>query len=167
MTHRIGTMNTIAPHNIGPDSGPPTAPNTWAFAFNPTPAPAGTKFVILHFTGAAFPAANRLEVDLGYDMDVFNAAAGPDFWTRPIKVPSSNAITMRYITAGAAAGTWCLLSTAAANRWSPSTPPTPKSQPHESRRFSAGFAVCRAFLRATRFLRSHTQLGERSVCAAG
>jgi hypothetical protein len=104
MTHRIGTLNTITPVTIGPDSGPPTAPNTWAFPFNPPPAPTGTKFVILHFTGAVFPAANRLEVDLGYDMDVFNAADGPDFWTRPIKVPGSNAITMRYITSGSGSG---------------------------------------------------------------
>lgn len=104
MSHRIGTMNTIAPVTIGPDSGAvANPPNTWAFGFNPT-APTGTKFVILHFTGAAFPAANRLEVDLGYDMDVFAAADGPDFWTRPIKVPGSGTITMRYITSGSNSG---------------------------------------------------------------
>ena len=105
MSHRIGTMNTIAPVTIGPDSAAAaTSPNTWAFGFTPTPAPTGTKFVILHFTGAVFPAANRLEVDLGYDTDVFTAADGPDFWTRPINVPGSGTITMRYVTTGSGSG---------------------------------------------------------------
>jgi hypothetical protein len=105
MSHRIGTMNTIAPVTVGPDSGvAATSPNTWAFGFNPTPAPTGTKFVILHFTGAIFPAANRLEVDLGYDMDVFTASDAPDFWTRPIKVPGSGTIALRYIVSGSGSG---------------------------------------------------------------
>jgi V8-like Glu-specific endopeptidase len=105
MTHRIGTMNPISPVTIGPDSGAAaTSANTWAFAFQPTSAPSGTKFVILHFTGAALPAANRLEVDLGYDVDVFTNADGPDFWTRPIKVPGSGKINLRYVTNGSGSG---------------------------------------------------------------
>jgi len=64
--------------------------------------------VILHFTGASFPASNRLEVDLGYsggEMDVFTSADGSDFWTRPINVYSvGTTVTIRYITNGAATG---------------------------------------------------------------
>jgi hypothetical protein len=105
MSHRTGTMQPVAPITIGPDSGaPPSSPNTWAFAFTPTPAPSGTLFVILHFTGAAFPASNRLEVDLGYDTDLFTSVDGPDFWTRPIRVPASGVLTMRYITNGGGTG---------------------------------------------------------------
>ena len=105
MTHRIGTMNTISPLTIGPDSGAaPTSPNTWVLTFQPVPAPGGTKFVILHFTAAALPAANRLEVELGYDLDSFTSADGPDFWTRPINVPGSGTITVRYITNGSGSG---------------------------------------------------------------
>ena len=105
MSHRIGTMNTVGPFTIGPDSGAAPSPaNTWAFPFTPTPAPAGTKFVILHFTGAALPASNRLEVDLGYDMDVFTALDGPDFWTRPINVAPSGTIAIRYISNGSGSG---------------------------------------------------------------
>jgi len=105
MSHRIGTMNTVGPFTIGPDSGAAPSPaNTWAFTFTPTPAPAGTKFVILHFTGAALPASNRLEVDLGYDMDVFTALDGPDFWTRPINVAPSGTIAIRYISNGSGSG---------------------------------------------------------------
>lgn len=105
MSHRLGTVIPMGPITIGPDSGTAaTSPNTWAFGLSPAAAPAGTKFVILHFSGAAFPAANRLEVDLGYDMDVFNAADGPDLWTRPINVPASGTVTIRYITNGSSAG---------------------------------------------------------------
>ena len=63
---------------------------------------------MLHFTGASFPATNRLEVDLGYgggEMDVFTSADGTDFWTRPINVYAVGAtVTIRYITNGAATG---------------------------------------------------------------
>ena len=44
---------------------------------------AGTKFLILHFT-SALEGTDRLIVNLGYDVDVFTAASGTDFWTRPI-----------------------------------------------------------------------------------
>ena len=105
MTHRIGTRSTITPIVIGPDSGAAaTSPNTWVFVFKPPPAPAGTKFVILHFTDALFLGSNRLEVDLGYDVDRFDATDSPDFWTRPINVPVSGDVTIRYITNGSNAG---------------------------------------------------------------
>jgi hypothetical protein len=106
MSHRIGTFHVVPPtRTVGPDSGSPaTSPNTWLFDFLPDPAPTGTKFVILHFNGASFPASNRLEVDLGYDTDVFTAADGPDFWTRPIKLPPAGTVAIRYITNGSGSG---------------------------------------------------------------
>src|ERR1700687_4388798 len=109
MSHVTGTVHPVAPAvKIGPDFGPPTNPNTWSFNFAYAPAPSGTRLVILHFTGASFPPNNRLEVDLGYsggEMDVFTAADGTDFWTRPINVYAVGATaTIRYITNGAATG---------------------------------------------------------------
>lgn len=106
MSHRIGTFHVVPPTvTIGPDSGSPaTSPNTWLLNFAPDPAPTGTKFVLLHFNGVSFPASNRLEVDLGYDTDVFTAADGPDFWTRPIKLTGAGTVAIRYITNGSAAG---------------------------------------------------------------
>jgi hypothetical protein len=106
MSHRIGTLQVLSPTiTIGPDSGSPaSSPNTWLASFAPAPSPNGTKFVILHFTGAVFPASNRLEVDLGYDTDVFAAADGPDFWTRPIKLAVAGTVAVRYITNGGGTG---------------------------------------------------------------
>jgi hypothetical protein len=109
MSHVTGTVQPVSPVlKIGPDFGPPTSPNTWTVNFAYTPAPTGTKLVMLHFTGASFPANNRLEVDLGYgggEMDVFTSADGTDFWTRPINVYAVGAtVTIRYITNGAATG---------------------------------------------------------------
>ena len=106
MSHRIGTFQVLSPTiTVGPDSGSPaTSPNTWLINFTPVPAPTGTKFVLLHFNGVSFPASNRLEVDLGYDTDVFTAASGPDFWTRPIKLNGAAQVPIRYITNGSASG---------------------------------------------------------------
>ena len=109
MSHVTGTVQAVSPAlKIGPDFGPPTSPNTWTVNFAYTPAPTGTKLVMLHFTGASFPVNNRLEVDLGYaggEMDVFTSADGSDFWTRPINVYTVGAtVTIRYITNGAATG---------------------------------------------------------------
>ncbi len=107
MSHCIGTVQTVTPTvSIGPDSGAaPSSPNVWTVDFAYTPAPTGTKFVILHFSGASFPAANRLEVDLGYDTDVFTASDGADLWTRPINVYAVGpSVTIRYVTNGAATG---------------------------------------------------------------
>lgn len=108
MSHVTGTVQTLgAPLTIGPDSGsPPTSPNTWAIDFPHTPAPGGTKFVMLHFQNVNLPGTNRLEVDLGYGTDTFESADGGSFWTRPINVQAfaSGNIPVRYITAGAPAG---------------------------------------------------------------
>jgi len=107
MSHVTGTVQTVAPViTLGPDFGPATGPaNTWALTFNPAPAPGGTRLLILHFTAASLPANNRLEVDLGYDTDVFTSADGTDFWTRPINVYALAAgVPIRYITNGAATG---------------------------------------------------------------
>ena len=108
MSHRVGTIQQVAPVvQIGPDFGSPqNPPNTWAHNFAPTPAPSGTRFVILHFRNANFAANAVLEVDLGYDTDTFTAADGDEFWTRPINVAAlaSNQVPIRYVTAGAATG---------------------------------------------------------------
>lgn len=100
MSHRLGSVVTLgAPVDIGPDAGPPTSPNTWIATFPVDPA---AKFVMLHFVGAALAASDRLEVDLGYDTDVYTTAWGPDFWSRPVRgdVP----VTIRYIRVGGGGG---------------------------------------------------------------
>lgn len=109
MSHVTGSVQTVSPvAKIGPDFGPATGPsNTWTLNFNPpsSPAPGGTKLLILHFTGASLPASNHLEVDLGYDTDVFTSADGTDFWTRPINIFAlGGPVPIRYITNGAATG---------------------------------------------------------------
>ncbi|MEO6049435.1 MAG: trypsin-like peptidase domain-containing protein [Candidatus Kapaibacterium sp.] len=110
MSHITGSVQPVAPAiGIGPDFGPATnPPDTWALDFAHTPAPMGTRLVMLHFTGASFPANNRLEVDLGYggELDVFTAADGTDFWTRPIRLNDlpGEQVPIRYITNGAATG---------------------------------------------------------------
>lgn len=108
MSHVTGTVQLLgAPLTIGPATGtPPTSPNTWAVEFAHAPAPLGTKMVMLHFQNVNLPGANRLEVDLGYDTDVFTAADGGSFWTRPIdnRAFPLEKIPVRYITSGAPAG---------------------------------------------------------------
>jgi hypothetical protein len=107
MSHVTGTVQVLpAAISIGPDSGaPPTSAGVWAVAFNPPQAPGGTRLLILHFRGVALPAANRLEVDLGYGTDVFTSSDGPDFWTRPVNVYAlSGAVPIRYVTAGSTTG---------------------------------------------------------------
>jgi von Willebrand factor type A domain/Trypsin-like peptidase domain len=108
MSHITGTVQTVSPViKIGPDFGPATnPPNTWVLNFAHTPAPGGSKLVVLHFTGVGLPASNRLEVDLGYDTDVFTAADGSDFWTRPVNIFAlpGGLVPVRYITNGAATG---------------------------------------------------------------
>jgi hypothetical protein len=93
---------------IGPDSGaPPAGPDLWVVDFTYAPPPIGvTKYVILHFTAANLPAHNQVEVDLGYDTDVFTSADGTDFWTRPINVFALGGTTVqiRYRRNGAANG---------------------------------------------------------------
>lgn len=108
MSHITGTVQVLgAPVTIGPASGtPPTGPDTWALDFAHTPAPDGSKFVMLHFQNASLPGANRLEVDLGYDTDVFTSAEGGSFWTRPVNIHvlPGGLVPIRYIASGAPAG---------------------------------------------------------------
>ena len=108
MSHITGTVQSVSPAiGIGPDFGPATnPPDTWTLNFSHTPAPAGTKLLMLHFNGASLPGNNRLEVDLGYDTDVFTSADGTDFWTRPINIHAlaSGLVPIRYIRDGAATG---------------------------------------------------------------
>ncbi|HET7113666.1 MAG TPA: trypsin-like peptidase domain-containing protein [Pyrinomonadaceae bacterium] len=108
MSHRVGTIQTVAPVvQIGPNfGGVQNPPNTWAHNFAPTPAPTGTRFVILHFRNATFAANAVLEVDLGYGTDTFTAANGDEFWTRPINLAAlpNNQVPIRYISTGAATG---------------------------------------------------------------
>jgi hypothetical protein len=101
MSHVCGTVPDVNPNfQIGPDTGAAANPaNTWAKSFPHTPAPTGTKFVVLHFKNVDLPGDNRLEVDLGYDTDIFTAADGGAFWTRPIDVAKVGAsIPIRYVT---------------------------------------------------------------------
>jgi len=108
VSHITGTVQPVSPViKLGPDFGPATTPpNTWSLNFAHSAAPGGTKLLILHFTGVSLPASNRLEVDLGYDTDVFTSADGSDFWTRPINiyVLAGGLVPIRYITNGAMTG---------------------------------------------------------------
>jgi hypothetical protein len=107
MSHVVGTVQAVAPVTIGPDSGnPPDDPNTWVHELTPPAPPIGlTKLVILHFHSASLPASNRVEVDLGYDTDVFTAASGNEFWTRPVDVAQfGGKAVIKYITDGAPNG---------------------------------------------------------------
>jgi von Willebrand factor type A domain/Trypsin-like peptidase domain len=108
MSHITGTVQILpSTFKIGPDFTPATnPPNTWEYNFPHAAAPGGTKLLILHFQNVSLPANNRLEVDLGYDTDVFTGSDGSDFWTRPINnsIFPGNTIRIRYITDGAATG---------------------------------------------------------------
>jgi hypothetical protein len=86
---------------FGPGTGVVANPaNTWQIAF---PADPLAKFLKLHIDGSALDPADRIEIDLGYDMDTFTRAWGTDFWTRPIKGPGL--VTVRYIRTGTSTGT--------------------------------------------------------------
>lgn len=106
MSHVTGTVQVLStPLTIGPGSGAPaSSPNTWSIDFAHTQAPGGTKLLMLHFRNVNMPGANRLEVDLGYDTDVFTSADGAEFWTRPINVRgfASGNVPVRYVASGAA-----------------------------------------------------------------
>jgi hypothetical protein len=108
MTHNVGTVQPVAPaFAIGPDTGTaPSSPNTWSASFAHMQAPTGTKFLILHFTNVSLPANNRLEVDLGYETDVFTNVDGSDFWSRPVNVYAltGGLVPIRYITNGSSNG---------------------------------------------------------------
>ncbi len=105
MSHNLGRLVPLGTR-IGPDSTtPPTSPGVWQFNFTPGPAPLGgsPRFVILHFTALSFPAGARLEVDVRYDTDRFDATSGADAWSRPID-PLPGPIIIRYFGAGPSGG---------------------------------------------------------------
>jgi len=108
MSHVVGTVQPVAPVVVvGPDGGSAaTSPGVWEVAFAYQDVPGGAKFIILHFSNVNLPGGNRLEVELGYDVDVFTAADGGELWTRPIDPLAfpGGAVTVRYRATGAAAG---------------------------------------------------------------
>jgi hypothetical protein len=97
MSHITGTIQVLAtPLTIGP--GPTTV-------FNPPPAPGGTKLLMLHFRNPNFLLGDKLQVKLGYAVDTFTAADGPEFWTRPVDVYAfPGGVQIDYIPAGATTG---------------------------------------------------------------
>lgn len=98
MSHIVGTIQVLAaPLTIGP--------GVTSFNPPPSPAPGGTKFLVLHFQNLNFLPGDELHVDLGYDTDRFTAADGPSFWTRPINVYAFPAgVQITYVAAGAGTG---------------------------------------------------------------
>jgi hypothetical protein len=96
MSHITGTLQVLSPSmTIGPGMT----------IFNPPPAPGGTLLLMLHFTSLNFKAGDHLEVKLGYAVDVFTAADGPAFWTRPINVYAfPGGVEITYVAAGPATG---------------------------------------------------------------
>ncbi|PFO99882.1 trypsin-like peptidase domain-containing protein [Bacillus cereus] len=108
MSHIVGTVQTLSsPIKIGPDSGsPPSAPNTWTINFSHEIAPGGTKFLMLHLNASGMKPNDRLEVDLGYDKDVFTSTDGAEFWTRPINIHvlPGGVVPVRYITSSTTTG---------------------------------------------------------------
>ena len=107
LSHTVGVIISPATQTVvGPDTGSaPASPNTWKVQVPSTPL-ANTKFIILHFTEVSLPGSNRIEVDLGYETDVFHASDGTNFWTRPINIYrlAGQPIEVRYITQGATTG---------------------------------------------------------------
>lgn len=93
MSHITGTVQVLAtPLVIG--AGPTL--------FNPPPAPAGTKLLMLHFRNPNFQGGDTLTVQLGYDVDTFDSGSGPEFWTRPVDVYAFPAgVQISYNAAGA------------------------------------------------------------------
>ncbi|MFM9436550.1 hypothetical protein ACFDR9_003634 [Janthinobacterium sp. CG_23.3] len=98
MSHITGTIQVLgAPLVVGPG----------LTVFNPpaSPAPGGTKLLLLHFQNLDFEPGDQLQVNLGYDVDTFTAADGPAFWTRPVNVYAFPAgVQITYIPAGAPTG---------------------------------------------------------------
>jgi hypothetical protein len=109
MSHITGTLQVLgAPLGVGPAFGSNTVDFTPPVIIPDPPGtpPGGIKFVILHLTGASFPGNNRLEINLGYDTDVFTAADGADFWTRPVNLKALplEKVTLNYIVDGGVGG---------------------------------------------------------------
>lgn len=105
MSHRIGRMVPKGAR-IGPDSGlPASTPGVWTFdlAVEPALVSGSACFVMLHFTGAVFGPGAIVQVDLGYDVDLFTAASGTEFWTRPLD-PVRFAQSVRVMFSGTMGG---------------------------------------------------------------
>ncbi|HKA00783.1 MAG TPA: hypothetical protein VKE70_29925, partial [Candidatus Solibacter sp.] len=96
MSHITGTVQVLGvPMTIGPG----------VTIFNPPAAPGGTKLLILHFQNLNFQPGDHLQVNLGYDLDTFTAADGPEFWTRPINVYAFPlGVQITYVSGGGPAG---------------------------------------------------------------
>ena len=88
----------------------------WDDPFNPSAAPGGTKFLILHFQNLNFKPGDKLEVNLGYDTDTFTAVDGPAFWTRPVNVYALPlGVPITYVAAGPLTGSVSSISMAEAS----------------------------------------------------
>jgi hypothetical protein len=98
MSHITGTVQVLgAPLTIGP--------GVTVFNPPPSPAPTGTKLLMLHFQNLNFKPGDKLQVQLGYDVDTFTATDGPSFWTRPVNVYAFPAgVQITYVSAGGPAG---------------------------------------------------------------
>lgn len=104
MAHRLGSLVAVTPaREFGPGLGTEIVSNTWEETFTATaPASGTTRFVILHFAGVVLNAGDSLTVPLGNgDIDTFTSAAGPDFWTRPIK---GGSVAIRFVDGGTGTG---------------------------------------------------------------
>jgi hypothetical protein len=102
MTHRIGRVVPQSPAVVvGAGLGTEVAPGRWRVAFSPPPAGTGTKFLMLHFTGATLGAGDRIEVPLGYDTDTFDSTDGLNFWSRPL---SGNSVDIFFVDGGSGTG---------------------------------------------------------------
>jgi Trypsin-like peptidase domain/von Willebrand factor type A domain len=105
MSHTCGRVISVGTR-IGPDTGASSSGlGFWEHLFTPGPALSGgdPRFVLLHFNALAFPAGERLEVDLRYGTDTIDAASGGDAWTRPID-SKGGPIRIRYFGSGPAGG---------------------------------------------------------------
>jgi hypothetical protein len=96
MSHITGTVQVLTtPLIISPG----------VTIFNPPAAPGGTKLLMLHFQNPNFQPGDQLQVNLGYDVDVFTATDGPAFWTRPVNVYAFPAgVQITYVAAGPPTG---------------------------------------------------------------
>jgi hypothetical protein len=86
MSHRLGRIVPVGVR-IGPDSGAaPTSAGVWTYNMAVGAALVGGPpcFVMLHFASAVFSTGATIKVDVGYDVDLFGAGNGVEFWSRPI-----------------------------------------------------------------------------------
>jgi hypothetical protein len=108
LSHVIGIVEPLpADANLGPNSGfAPDSPNLWTRQVGTQFGGSDTNFLMLEFTSVSLPGTSRIEVDLGYDVDVFDSSSGPAFWTRPINIyPLAGAnLIVRYISDGSPTG---------------------------------------------------------------